>query len=553
MTLINTNIIVSKESNDFILIYDKGDNKYYLYYQDMELIAFSSKTKPRTLDINTYGLSYTDMDNFKEHDNYLEEIENIFTEIKKKLDKPDKQLLTLKTICGQLYEAQKDEKKIIENVEKANSTIKDKISSLSEKYGEDQEKNITIENKVIDETTYKEFLDLLKNHNNNPVQLFDDKLKLYLGNSENLFKLIIHGLGAYLKEVSRLVMLNGGSGGGKSRLAKELENMMPIFENIGRSTFAYVSGIDDPYFYDGKIEYGGDKGLTIEQQTNFEQILAFLGELATDKYTKKGYRPNNVETVVEHFVNGLLYFVGEPYTNLSTFKASDQMKSRTTYITINPLTKKQSIQLRKAKYEKRKSGLNPDEKFEQLHKNYISYIVNNPIKIEMPLEYELKILELSKYDDRTTDYYVGLFYSYCQYLNISEPVETDLNNFLDVFYDKYDITQMEYLVYEKLYKNLRVLPDEEFEKEFKSGWNTKTDMLNSTANRKSKTFFTVKQVKTYFRNDFRMNKHLKDVIDSIGEILENLFNANLLDRLETPSGQENIYYIKYNEELEEKE
>lgn len=427
--------------------------------------------------------------------------------------------------------------------------IRNHLNSLDKAVLQPVEHEDSPVNAGIDHSKFEGFTRLLTIYDNDPIRVFDNNLKLYLGNSENLFKLVIHGLGAYLKIVSRLVILNGGSSGGKSRLAKQLKNMMPNFENIGRSTFAYVSGIDDPYYYDGSILYGGDKGLTIEQEENFEQIMAFLGELATDKYIKKGFRPNNEEKVVEFFVNGLLYFVAEPYTNLSTFKASDQMKSRTTYITVTPLRKEQSIQLRRAKHE---NG-NQDEPFESMHCEYIRYIVDNPLEVDVALELELKILELTNYDERTTDYYIGLFNSYCQYLRISKPNEDDLKKFLDIFYVNIEVTTIEYMVYKKLYKNLKVLKDEEFETMYRDGWNEKTDMLNSRKDRKSKALFTVKKVKTYFKTDFKRNKHLKDVIDSLSEILENLFNADLLGRLETPSGQENIYYIKYNEELEEKE
>ena len=36
------------------------------------------------------------------------------------------------------------------------------------------------------------------------------------------------------------------------------------------------------------------------------------------------------------------------------------------------------------------------------------------------------------------------------------------------------------------------------------------DLLKTRTNRKSKSFFTAKQIKTYFKNDFKMNKNLKD-------------------------------------------
>ena len=122
--------------------------------------------------------------------------------------------------------------------------------------------------------------------------------------------------------------------------------------------------------------------------------------------------------------------------------------------------------------------------------------------------------------------------------------------FLEIFLDKYEVTTIEFMLYELLYRNLRTLTEEEFNKEFEKGWNQQTDMLKSRTNRKDKTFFTVKQVKSYFKSEIKNNKHLKDIFEDVGDILSNLYNAELLDRLETPSNQENIYYIPYNKELE---
>ena len=148
---------------------------------------------------------------------------------------------------------------------------------------------------------------------------------------------------------------------------------------------------------------------------------------------------------------------------------------------------------------------------------------------------------------------LGLFISYCQYMQIKKPSGNHLKDFLGIFLDKYEVTDIEFMVYELLYRNLKTPTDKQFEKEFKNGWNAKTDMLNSRAERQTKTFFTAKQVKTYFKSEFRSNKHLKDIIDSIPEILNNLYSAELLERIETQSRQENIYYIPYNKELEPKE
>ena len=135
-------------------------------------------------------------------------------------------------------------------------------------------------------------------------------------------------------------------------------------------------------------------------------------------------------------------------------------------------------------------------------------------------------------------------------MNIERPIISNLNQFIDIFYNKYEVTDIEFKVYELLYKHLQTLTNDEFNKRFKDGYNSKQDMLNQRANRQTKPLFTAKQVKTYFRNEFKRNPHLKDVIDSIPEILNNLYSAELLERLETPSKQENIYYIPYNEDME---
>lgn len=558
----NKNIIVSRLYKDFTLIFD-GIKTYYLYFEDKEIDKIKIKGKCTPTDVYndvlnknmTYSSIFTNEEEIKKKLDISQcIINNINLNLKDKdnITANDK-LNILHGLVRSLKDAYSKKVELSKYIdEDASKTIRDKLLELKSLHDNNEEDLICLpenetEKQNIQSDAHNEFLKLLNIYDNDPIRLYDNKLNFYLANSENLFKMVIHGLGANLKEVSRIIILNGGSKSGKSKLKSQISKMMPIFEDIGRSSMAYVIGIEDPYYYDGSIIYGGDKGLTVEDQKNFEAIVGFYSELVTDNYVFRGTMPNNNRRECKFYTNGILYFITEPYTNLSTFKASDQVKSRTTNITVNPLTKQQSEKLIDNKYD---DNIPDDKEFEQLHKNYISHIINNPLTIKLNKELEKTLLRKCNHDNRKHEYLLGLFISYCQYLNIEKPTITNLNQFIDIFYDKYEITDIENIVYEFLYRNLKPLTDKEIETKIKEGWNTKTDMLNQRANRKSKCFFTVKQVKTYFRNEFRRNQHLKDVIDSLGDILNNLYSAELLERLETASKQENIYYIPYNEELE---
>ena len=119
----NKNIIISPTSNDFTLIFD-GIDTYYLYYKEKEVMELTSGIKPKKLDMDTFGLTHIDIANFKEHDNYSELIDGIVKEIQKKIDVPNTQVLTLKNICGHLYDAQKKEDKLINNFNNSNPAIR---------------------------------------------------------------------------------------------------------------------------------------------------------------------------------------------------------------------------------------------------------------------------------------------------------------------------------------------------------------------------------------------------------------------------------------------
>ena len=77
------------------------------------------------------------------------------------------------------------------------------------------------------------------------------------------------------------------------------------------------------------------------------------------------------------------------------------------------------------------------------------------------------------------------------------------------------------------------------------------DMLTSTKDRKSKSFFTANQIATYFKNDFKMNKNLKDTIEDIPKILKNLYNAEYIELvLEWEYKNHEVYYIPKKDEME---
>ena len=77
------------------------------------------------------------------------------------------------------------------------------------------------------------------------------------------------------------------------------------------------------------------------------------------------------------------------------------------------------------------------------------------------------------------------------------------------------------------------------------------DLLKTRTNRKSKSFFTAKQIKTYFKNDFKMNKNLKDTIEDIPKILKNLYNAGYIELvLEWEYQNQEVYYIPNKDEME---
>ena len=122
--------------------------------------------------------------------------------------------------------------------------------------------------------------------------------------------------------------------------------------------------------------------------------------------------------------------------------------------------------------------------------------------------------------------------------------------FLDVFKPKYEITEIEYEVYERLYNGLNVLSKDDLEdKLYDDGGINTNDLLNTRTDRKTKSFFTAKQIQTYFKNEFKRKKNLKDTIDQIPMIIKNLYMAGLINIIEWQYNNQDVYYIPYNKDM----
>ena len=192
--------------------------------------------------------------------------------------------------------------------------------------------------------------------------------------------------------------------------------------------------------------------------------------------------------------------------------------------------------------------------FYEIHNKYIEYITRNPINLTISKAVKTELFNASNNSLRTAKYLLGLLKGYCQYLQINEPTIEDTSKFLEVFNPQFEITDIEFLVYEKLYNSLKIVTDggdNDLDYLLNDDGSPLTDyFLLQTKNRNSKSFFTAKQIKTYFKTDFQHNKNLKDTIDQIPQILDNLYNANYLERLDYQYNGQNVYFIPYNEEMD---
>lgn len=396
---------------------------------------------------------------------------------------------------------------------------------------------------------YDKFNALLESYNDDWSKMLKDELFDYVDNTENVFKGIINCLMSLYGYGSRFVPVNAGSEVGKSEFIKTIKKLMPDFINLGKASPASVRR-QGKYKFDKKIVYIGDRGLsgqTEQSKIDFQGLQEVFGELITDK---EFTRPLVVgDTVMEFNLksNGVCVFYTQPYTNLKQYGAGDQYSTRSTYITINPVEDGLSIFLQDE---------NKENKFYDIHKNYIRYILKHPIEVNISNDIKTQLWYASKDRLRTAKYLLALFKAYCQYMQIGNPLTKDAISFLKIFKPKYEVTDIEYEIYRKLYKNLTPIDPNAIEDYYWYDRNgnieiDKNSMLVQIKDRKEKSFFTAKQIKTYFKSDFRMNKNLKDTLDNIPEILNNLYNADYISRVEWQYNNQNVYYIPYKADLED--
>ena len=397
----------------------------------------------------------------------------------------------------------------------------------------------------VNKQSYNNFTSKLKEYNNNWYKLLETELWDYVDNTENIFKGIIHGLGAILGEMRRLLIINGGSEVGKSEFQEKLSELLPNYIYVGSSTPASLQRKTDPYYFNHKIVGLSDKGLESVSDNSKQEIYglwALFGQLVTDKKFIREIVDGSDVKEFKQFVEGFLLLYTQPYTNINGFKIGEQLKTRSTYITINPVKNGLDVILKKERY-----GTN---KFYELHRQYIEYIIENPLRINITEKLITELYNSCNGSMRTYYYLSPLFKSYCQYLQIPNPTTEDMKEFLTIFKTNKSVTDIEFMVYSKLYKHLLPVKPDEATKLLTS-WGVDTDyMLKSRNTRKSSSLFTSTKIKTIFRTDFIMNKNLKDIIDSIPEILDVLWKNGYLERLDHKYNNENVYYLPYNPDME---
>ena len=392
--------------------------------------------------------------------------------------------------------------------------------------------------------SYDDFNNLLTIYEYDWFNLLEDKLYDYVDNTENIFNGIIHSVMALFGYGSRFGVVNAGSKVGKSKYIETIKKLLPTmkFKNLGSSTPASIRRKHEQAF-NKKVVYLGDKGLKGKDDEEFKGLQEVFGGLITEGEFIRDVVDGTEVKEFKLVSDGVCVFYSEPYTNLRIFGAGDQYSTRSTFITVNPVKDGLSVFLQD------ENKTNP---FYQIHRNYIQYILKHPLELKITNNVKTLLYKASKNDLRTAYYLLGLFKAYCQYMQIKEPVAEDVDKFLILFEPKSEITDIEYTIYKKLYDNLKVLTDEDTEYKITEdgGIADSDDMLLQMKNRKTKSFFTAKQIKTYFKKDFQNNQNLKDTIDQVSDILNNLYNANYLERLEWQYNNQNVYYILYNEDME---
>lgn len=389
---------------------------------------------------------------------------------------------------------------------------------------------------------YDNFTKKMQSYNEDIITMLDSEMYDYVDNTVNILKGVINSLSALYGYGSRFIVVNGGSEVGKSEYMNAIKKLMPNLKNLGSSTPASIRRQQE-YAFDKKIVYLGDKGLKGKDDEEFKGLQEVFGGLITEGEFIRDIVVGDSVMEFNLKSDGICAFYSEPYTNLNVFGAGDQYTTRSTYVTVNPVEDGLSVFLQDKEQE------NP---FYEIHKDYIKYILKNPLELSISKEVKTELYQVTNDSLRTAYYLLALFKAYCQYMRIGNPLLDDVDSFLEIFKPKYAITDIEYGIYEKLYRNLNTLTDDDLilKVDDDGSISVQDDMLIQIKGRKEKSFFTAKQVKTYFKSDLKRNKNLKDTIDSIPEILDNLYKADYIDKLEWQYINQNVYYLPYNAEME---
>lgn len=527
--------IICATTENFNLLYDGLEN-YFIFYDGKQVAdKIIDIKKPNDLLKIVNSKPYKDIEETEENPT----IKGLITAISLKYDKAHQKLRLLKQILNDLIYVMEDESLYLTHFKKAEQVVREFIINLTSDYGYDN----TLFDNEFNPGNISEF-DKIFNSYDSWFDMLETELYDYVDNTENVFKGIINSLCALFGYGSRFIVVNGGSEVGKSEFVGTIKKLMPNFKNLGSSTPASIRR-QETDAYNRQIVYLGDKGLKGKSQASqeeFEGLYEVFGGLITDKEFKRDLVVGDKVIEFNLKSDGVCVLYTEPYTNLRVFGAGDQYTTRSTFITVNPVKDGLNVFLQDE---------NLENKFYEIHKNYIRAILNNPVTLTISNPVKTVLWQASRESLRTAKYLLGLFKAYCQYMRIANPIELDVNNFLDVFKPKYEVTEIEFKVYEKLYNNLNVLSNDDVDYLISDDGEIEHDnMLTQVKGRKDKSFFTYKQIQTYFKNDFKYNKNLKDTLDQIASILDNLYNAGLLNKIEWQHYGKNVYYIPINADME---
>lgn len=412
-----------------------------------------------------------------------------------------------------------------------------------------------LENKRIN-SDYKKFREIFKSYNNDWFKMLETELYDYVDNTDNIFIGIIHCLMALYGYGGRIIVVNGGSTVGKSEFISTLEKLMVEFIDYGNGTPASVvrRGLVDVKYFDKKIVYLGDKGLSRNTQNSKEEFAGLyqvFGALSTDNKVKRPVVINTKPEDIHLEAEGICVLYTEPYTDLKKNSAGDQYITRSTFVKLNPIKDVLKV-CEDYVFNEGKENI-----FYKTHKGYINYILNNPLTLKLKDKTLVDRVYNNCGDARTFKYVWGLLKAYCQYMRIEKPNADEVKRFLELFQPQQKITPIERELYDVIYRNLKPLTEEEADTKLDSNGSVYNggDFLKRREERKEKSFFTHRNIKTYFKSEMRHNPHLKDVCESeeqIKNIIENLYNAGLLDRIEEQYKEYDVYYIVKDEEMDNK-